>query len=119
PLTVNIPLARPWVTIAAMLILNLVLNGTALTQGGLAYGGQLARLFSFIALVVSARPALVAAGDFAMRELNSQKAEVFTHWGTILPLHLSAQEFYEKLEAKIRERQWPGVELVRVLYSEA
>jgi len=119
PFTVNAPLVRPWVALAATLVLNIVLNVTALAQGGLAYGGQLARFFALVTLFVSVRPALLAAGDFAMRRLNSQKADVFTHWGTILQVHLSAKEFYDRLEQKIRERQWPGVDLVRVFYSEA
>jgi len=119
PLSVNAPRIRPWMTIAAVLILNLALNVTAFAHDGLAYGGQLARFFALVAVFVSAGPALLAASDFAMRRLNSQKAEVFTHWGTVLAMHFSAKEFYEKLETKLHDRQWPGVEVLRLFYSEA
>jgi hypothetical protein len=55
-----------------------------------------------------------------MRRLNSQAAEVFTHWGTVLPgIHFSAQELYSKVENEIRARQWPGVEYLRALHTEA
>jgi hypothetical protein len=119
PLTVNAPRLRPWVTIVAVSELSAVLSLIALMPGGLAYGGRLAQFFALVALFVSARPALLAAGDFAMRKLNSQKAEMFTHWGTTLPMHFSANEFYEKLETKIRDREWPGVEFLRILHTEA
>src|SRR5439155_1289690 len=91
-----------------------------LLPGREAYGVELAKLFALGLLVLSANPAIVKAGDLAMRRLNSRKAEVFTHWGTVLPgIEFSAQEFYAKLENEIRARQWPGVEFLRVLYSEA
>ena len=119
PLTVNAPVLRPWMAMATALVLTLALNFTSIANGGLAYGGELARFFAIVMLIVSARPALVGVGDFAMRKLNSQKAEVFTHWGTVLSLQFSAQEFYAKLETKIRDREWPGVELLRIFYAEA
>jgi hypothetical protein len=59
-------------------------------------------------------------GDLAMRKLNSRTAEVFTHWGSVLPgIHFSAQELYAKIETEIRDRQWPGVEFLRIAHSEA
>jgi hypothetical protein len=62
----------------------------------------------------------VKAGNQAMRRLNSRSAEVFSHWGAALPgIQFSAQDFYAKLEAAIRSREWPGVEFLRVHYSEA
>lgn len=71
-------------------------------------------------MVLSASHTILKAGDLAMRRLNSQSAEVFTHWGTVLPgIHFSAQELYAKVENEIRERQWPGVESLRAVHSEA
>lgn len=119
PLTVKRPRIRPWVAIVTALAINGALTISALQSGQPAYGADLARLFALVLLVLSANPAVVKASDLAMQKLNSQKAEVFTHWGTVLPVHFSAQEFYAKLENEIRERQWPGVEMLRVLHSEA
>jgi len=108
---------RPWLSIVTTLFVNLVIFYTGLRFGRVAYGASLERFFAAAALVLSVRPAFAVAGDLVMRKLNSRKAEVFTHWGTVLPLHFSAQEFYAKLETKIRERRWPGIELLRVAYT--
>jgi hypothetical protein len=117
PLTVRFPAVRPWAGIFAVLCTNAVLIGMG---GATDYGGQLARFFSLGMLVLSAQPAVIRATDFAMKRLNAQKAEVSSHWGTTLEgLHFSAQEFYAKVERAIHARQWPGVELLRVLHSEA
>lgn len=117
--SVQHPTFRPWFGISTALALNVAV---AVFNAGQteAYGAGYARLFAFGLLILSANPAILVAGDFAMRRLNSRNAEVFTHWGTVLPeMHFSAQEFYAKLEKAIHLRQWPGVEFLRVLYSEA
>lgn len=114
------PRIRPWFGIATAVAVNLALLSFGLMPGSEAYGAKLARVFALGLLVLSANPAIVKAGDLAMRRLNSRKAEVFTHFGTVLPgIQFSAQEFYTKLENEIRVRQWPGVEFLRVVHSEA
>ena len=118
--SVSRPRVRPWLGIATALAVSVGIASFGLLQGRPAYGAELARLFALGLLVLSARPALMAAGDLAMRRLNSSQAEVFSHWGTVLTgLQFSAQDFYAKVEAAIRERQWPGVEFLRVQHSEA
>jgi hypothetical protein len=117
PLTVRFPSVRPWTGIFAVLCTNLALLGMG---GATGYGAQLARFFSLGMMVLSAKPAVIRATDFAMKRLNSQKAEVSSHWGTTLEsLHFSAQEFYAKVEDAIRAREWPGVEMLRVQHGEA
>lgn len=114
------PRLRPWVGIATALAVHVALALVALLPGEEAYGADLARLFALGLLVPSVNPAIVKAGDLAMKRLNSQKAEVFTHWGTVLPgFQFSAQEFYAKLENEVRTRAWPGVEFLRVRCTEA
>lgn len=116
PLTVRLPRVRPW----AGLVAANSMSGVLLLAGGNEYGAHLARVFSLAMLVLSANPAFSKSVDIAMKKLNSQKAEVFTHWGTSLAgIEFSAQEFYTKLEAAIGARAWPGVELLRVLHTEA
>ena len=116
PLTVRMPRVRPWVTIVAT---SCVMSALFMTRGT-EYGAQLARFFTFVTLVVSAKPAVISTTDFAMKRLNSQKSEVTSHWGTALDsIHFSAQEFYAKVEEAIRAREWPGIELLRVLHTEA
>jgi hypothetical protein len=118
--SVSRPRVRPWFGIVTAVAVNVAMASFAFLPGREAYGAELARLFALGLLVLSANPAIVKAGDIAMRRLNSQTAEVFTHWGTVLPgIQFSAQEFYAKLENEIRSRQWPGVEFLRVLYTEA
>jgi hypothetical protein len=116
PLTVRFPRVRPWVGIFTVFCVN----GALAVTGATEYGAQLSRLFSLAMLVLSAQPAVIRATDFAMKRLNSQKAEVSSHWGTTLrTLQFSAQEFYGKVEQAIYAREWPGVELLRVRHSEA
>ena len=116
PLSVRLPRVRPW---AGLWTANAV-NGFAMMGHGTDYGAQLARLFALAMLVLSAAPAAIQATDLAMKQLNSQKAEVFSHSGTVLEgIQFSAQEFYAKLENEIRARQWPGVEILHVPYREA
>lgn len=117
PLTVRFPQVRPWAGLFALFFVEmaLVAMGTA-TE----YGAQLTRLFALAMLVLSAKPAVIGVADFAMRRLNAQKAEVSSHWGTALRgVQFSAQEFYTKVEQDIAAREWPGVELLRVLHREA
>jgi hypothetical protein len=116
PLTVRFPRVRPWAAIFA----TFCVNGALALTGGSEYGAQLIRLFALMMLIVSAKPAVVQASDFAMKRLNAQKAEVSNHWGTALcSTQFSAQEFYTKVEQAIYAREWPGIELLRVHHSEA
>ena len=118
--SVSRPAIRPWFGMASFVAINLIALSFPMLAGGRGYGMQLAGLFAFGLLVLSANPAITRSHDFAMRRLNSQKAEVFTHVGTVLPaIHFSTQEFYAKIESDIRSRNWPGVELLRVAYTEA
>jgi hypothetical protein len=116
-LTVRFPRVRPWAGLFTVFCVSVLLVGIgAKTE----YGAQLARFFALCMLILSAQPAVIRATDFAMKRLNSQKAEVSSHWGTTLEsLHFSAQEFYAKVERAIHARHWPGVELLRVQHSEA
>jgi hypothetical protein len=116
PLSAAAPRVRPWFGIAAG---GAGLVAFSLLSGSTDYGAQLAKLFTLAVLILSANPAMAKIGDLAMRKLNSRTAEVFTHWGTVLPgIHFSAQELYAKIEAEIRDRQWPGVEFLRIAHSE-
>ncbi len=119
PFSVSRPTIRPWFGIATAVAVNLTLATLGLQVGKLGVGAELARWLSFGLLILSANPAIVKAGDFAMRRLNTQSAEVFTHTGTILPgVHLSAQDLYQRVENEIRAREWPGVEFLRAVYTE-
>jgi hypothetical protein len=92
----------------------------ALLPGQVAYGAGFARLFALGLLVLSANPTIAVASDLAMRRMNSQKADIFTHWVALVPgINFSAQDFYAKVENEVRARQWPGVEFLRVLHTEA
>ena len=119
PFAVLDPRIRPWFAIVTVLTVHAALTVTAF-YGRPTYGADLARFFALALLVLSANPALVKAGDFAMKRLNKRDAEVFTHWGTVLPgIQFAAQNFYQKLEDDIRAREWPGVELLRLHHTEA
>jgi len=118
--SVSQPRVRPWFGIATALAANVAIANLAVVPDRAGYGAALARVFALGLVVLSANPALVKAGDFAMRRLNSQTAEVFTHWGTVLSsIQFSTQEFYARIEAEIKARQWPGVEFFRVKQSES
>lgn len=120
PLSVSAPRARPWFGIVAALATGTALIRFGAQSDGGAYGAQLAKVFALAVLVLSAKDGAAKAGDVAMRRLNSRTAEVFSHWGTVLPgIHFSAQELYRKIEQTIRDRQWPGVEFLRVVHTEA
>jgi hypothetical protein len=115
PLTVRFPRVRPWAAIFGIFCVN----GALALTGGNEYGAQLTRLFALTMLIVSAKPAVIQATDFAMKRLNAQKAEVSSHWGTALQsIQFSAQEFYAKVEQAIFAREWPGIELLRIQHSE-
>ena len=116
PFCVRLPRVRPWIGIYAVCCTTSALFFTQAT----GWGAQLARFFSLAMLVLSAHPTVIQATDFAMKRLNSQKAEVSSHWGTALnAIQFSAQEFYRKVEQAIYAREWPGIEMLRVLHSEA
>ena len=118
--SVTRPRLRPWFGIATAITVHAAAAGLAFLPGNEAYGAGFARLFALGLLVLSANPAIAKAGDMAMQRLNSRKADPFTHWGAIVPgIHFSAQDFYAKLEAEVRTRQWPGVEFLRVVHTEA
>lgn len=118
--SVRRPTARPWLGISTAIAVQIALPLFAIFPGTTAYGGHLTRLFALGLLVLSADSVIAKSADLAMRRLNSRQAEVFTHWGAIVPgIHFSAQEFFAQLETAIRAHQWPGVELLRVAYTEA
>ncbi len=120
PFTVFLPRVRPWFGIVTAISATEIINGMAVLHGQVAYGAGFARLFAMGLLVLSANPTIVAARDLAMSRMNSQKADIFTHWVALVPgIHFSAQDFYAKVENEVRARQWPGVEFIRVLHTEA
>jgi hypothetical protein len=120
PFTVFLPRVRPWFGIATAISVNGLVTFLAILPGQVDYGALLARVFALGLLVLSANPAILTAGDLAMRRMNSQNADIFHHWVNPVPgIHFSAQDFYAKVENDVRARQWPGVEFVRVLHTEA
>lgn len=87
---------------------------------GINWGAWLTLLFGAGLVVCSGRRRFDISLDLAARKLNSRKAEVFSHWGSVTPeMHFSAQDFYAKVEGAIRAKEWPGVQLLRVEYREA
>lgn len=86
----------------------------------LSWGASLTLLFGLGLFAMSGKQRLTMPLDLVTKRLNSRKAEVFSHWGSVTPdMHFSAQEFYAKVEAAIRSKEWPGVQLLRVEYREA
>jgi hypothetical protein len=119
PLSVLRPRARPWFGIVTAIATAYVLLGFAFPGRG-AYGAELAKPFMLAVLALSASDGLSKAGNLAMRRLNSRSAELMTHWGAVVPgIHFSTQEIYNRIETEVRDRNWPGVEFLRVLHSEA
>jgi hypothetical protein len=58
--------------------------------------------------------------DLVVKRLRWRKADVFRHWGSVTPdMHFSSQEIYTKIEHAIHAKQWPGIQLTRIHYSEA
>jgi hypothetical protein len=120
PLTTRYPRIRSYSTLGTTFLVNLVFlqSVSAFTSPG--YGAQLALVLSVALLFLGADSQLVRATDFTMGKINSRGAEVFSHWGVALPdVGFSAQEFYGRIETDIRSRNWPGVEFLRLGYSEA
>lgn len=116
PTMVRVPALRPWVGLVAATCATNALFVTTASD----WGAWLTRFFALAMLVLSSNPAVMKAGNLVMKRLSAQKAEVFNHWGTAIHgIHLSAKQFYEKLEVEIRSRQWPGVEVLRTFDSEA
>ena len=116
PLTLRYPRVRPWAGLLAAGCISVVILISGFASD---YGAQLARVFALVMLVLSANPAVLRTTDFVMKRLNSKKAEVFGHWVTTCDVQFSTQEFYAKVENMVWARAWPGVETLRVLYTEA
>jgi len=50
---------------------------------------------------------------------SPERAEVLSHWYTPVPnFNASADEFYGAIEAELREQKVPGLEIIRVEFSE-
>jgi len=76
--------------------------------------------FAFALFAFSGNRHVVASLDFVAKKLSSRKAVVFSHWGTLTSdCHFATKEFYAELENAIRAKEWPGVQVVRIVYSEA
>ena len=91
-----------------------------ITGAALSWGASLTLLASMGLFVLSGERRYILPMDLVAKRLNSRKAEVYSHWGTVTPgIHFSTQEFYKELEAAIQTKQWPGVEILRVDYTEA
>jgi len=92
----------------------------ALGITNLAWGASLTLWFSIGLFAFASERRLTAPVDLVARKLGSRKASVYSHSGALTPgTHFSAQDFYEKLENAIRAKQWPGVETLRIHYTEA
>lgn len=85
---------------------NLFMHGTSLLA---------LALFAF-----SGKLRVATSLNFVAKKLSSRKAAIFSHWGTLTSdCHFATNEFYSELENAIRAKQWPGVEVLRIDYSEA
>jgi len=120
--------ARRWVgTITGTIACLGVFSASALLSlQGLAvlpllrWGATFTLVAGVMLVAVSGKGRFRAPVDLVAKKLGSRKAEVYSHWGTMTPeMHFSTQEFYYKLEAAIRGREWPGVQLFRIVYTEA
>src|ERR1051325_2972869 len=50
---------------------------------------------------------------------KSKKADVLSHWYSLIPrFNASTHEFYQAIEAELKERKVPGLEISRVEFSE-
>ena len=86
----------------------------------LSWGASLTLLLGLGLFGLSGKHRLALPLDLVAKKLNSRKAEVFSHWGSVTPdIHFSTQDFYGKVETAIRAKEWPGVQLLRVQYREA
>jgi len=123
----NSPVARKWLgtltAIAALAGVGYVGVSTralGYNSFNLEWGASLTALFGFGLFAFSGERRLSAPVDLVARKLNSRKADVYSHTCTLTPgIHFSAQEFYDTLTSVIRDKQWPGVELLRIRYTEA
>jgi hypothetical protein len=114
--------ARAWfssitllATFLGIAFLSLKMMGTA----RFAWGEQLTVLFALGLFAFAGDRRLTAPVDLVARKISSRKADVFSHSFTLAPgVHFSTQEFYGIIESDVRDKQWPGVELVRVYHSE-
>lgn len=119
--------ARKWLgtatAIAAWIGIGYVVEKTQAighVTSRLDWGAWVTALSAFALFAFSGERRLTAPIDLVARKLSSRKASVYSHSGTLTPdIHFSAQDFYENLETVIRDKQWPGVELVRIGYTEA
>ena len=91
-----------------------------LLGGKPAWGTHFMAWFAFALFAFSGRRQVSASLDFVAKKLSSRKAAVFSHWGTLTAdCHFATKEFYAALDSAIREKQWPGVQVLRIDYSEA
>jgi hypothetical protein len=107
--------------IAAWCGIGLFLDDPAF-QGirSLGWGATLTLFSSLGLLGFSGERRFTAPVDLVVKKLGSRKAEIYSHWGSLTPeVHFSAEEFCAKLETAVRAKDWPGVEVFRVPYSEA
>lgn len=85
----------------------------------LRWGASFTVLFALGLFVLSGERRFTMPADLVAKRLNSRKAEVYSHWGTLTPeIHFPTQEFYQSLETAIQAKQWPGVVTLRVEYNE-
>ncbi len=103
-----------------MAALHWLLKSFSFGMPGLQWGASLSLMLSLGLFALVGENRLTATADFVARKLNSRKGELCAHWGGYMPnLHFSAREFYAKIEAEIRAKRWPDVQLLRVIYTEA
>lgn len=86
----------------------------------LGIGATSALFFATGLFAAAGRRGIVATANFAARKLNSRRGDVSSHWGTHVPnFQLPVKEFYANVEEAIRERQIPGLEILRVPFLES
>jgi len=121
------PAARKWLGTATAIVAwigvgYVAVKTQAIGHGAspLAWGASLTGLSALALFAFSGARRLTAPIDLVARKLSSRKADVYSHSGTLTPdIHFSTQDFYKDLETIIRDKQWPGVDLVRIGYREA
>jgi hypothetical protein len=118
------PQWRSWIALLTFIATWVVVQHASfkLASAGVTdfrYGFTLTSLFSLGLLLVAAQQRSNAA-DFVARKLNARKADVFAHWGTVIPgVQFRVQEFYARLEKIIAAKKWPGVAMLRITHTEA
>ncbi|TAL06248.1 MAG: hypothetical protein EPO07_02150 [Verrucomicrobia bacterium] len=119
------PVARKWfgtvTAIAAWIGVGyFTVKAQSIGNPRFAWGATLTSLLSFALFAFSGERRIIAPIDLVARKLSSRKANVYSHSGALTPgIHFSVQEFYDTVEKAIRAKQWPGVETVRIHYTEA